>query len=221
MNLARCAAENGVKTIYISSEYVFDGCSGPFAENRKPNPLSVYGATKLAGEEMVCEVDPRSLIIRTTWLHGEDINRRNFVYQVYDRLARGEEMLVPMDQISTPTSTTMVVQRVLELLRSGQCGTYHVAGHHRLSKFEFARRIAQYCGLTEQLLQPILTADLHQSARRPLDAGLSSLYGETPDYQLERTLDYLDGDTDRRRYSEMQRDELAANARDGLEFKTV
>jgi dTDP-4-dehydrorhamnose reductase len=89
--------------VFYSTEYVFDGTDGPYAEDDPTNPLSAYGRSKLLGEARVLDADPSALVIRTTVVYGPDPNEKNFVAQLRRRLGGGEPMRVPADQVSSPT----------------------------------------------------------------------------------------------------------------------
>lgn len=169
---ARAAARCGAGFVYYSSEYVFDGASGPYAEDEPVHPVSVYGESKLAGEGAVREANPRAVVIRTTVVYGPEPQGKNFVYQLLRRLRAGERMRVPADQVSSPTYNADLAAASVELAERDLVGLVHVAGASILDRFAFARLACEVFGLDGRLLEPVATADLHQRARRPLCAGL-------------------------------------------------
>jgi dTDP-4-dehydrorhamnose reductase len=170
--LAAAARQRGARTVFFSTEYVFDGAAGPYRESDAARPLSVYGRTKLEGEEAVLEADPGALVVRTTVVWGPEANGRNFAHQLARRLRAGAPMAVPEDQISTPTYNDDLARATVALVDAGVAGVVHVAGAELLDRAAFARRLAAAMGLDPALVQPVPTAALGQRAARPLRAGL-------------------------------------------------
>ncbi len=170
--LARAVRAVGGRTVYFSTEYVFDGEGGPYAEGDRASPVSAYGASKLAGEEAVRSVDPAALIIRTTVVYGPETQGKNFAYQLATCMAGGRTMRVPVDQVSTPSYNRDLARATLDLAARGAQGIFHVAGMERLDRVAFARRLAAAAGLDARGIDPVTTAALGQAARRPLRAGL-------------------------------------------------
>ena len=172
--LARAAASFGAKVVYFSTSYVFDGREGPYSEDARPNPISVYGHAKLAGEHAVMDATAGSAIIaRTMGVYGEEARRKNFVYEVRDQLSAGRRMRVPADQIGNASYTGDLAEAVLRLLAGDATGIWNLAGPEPcLSRKEFALRIAHEYGLDGTLFDFVSTAELHQPAARPLQGGL-------------------------------------------------
>ncbi len=170
--LAAAEAAGAVPFVYFSTEYVFDGGSGPNREGDPPNPLSVYGATKLEAERALTARFPRALVVRTCGVFGPEAQGKNFVYQLRARLGRGERMRIPADQVSTPTYGLDLARACVDLVERGVAGIVHVAGPEALSRPAFAALACRALGLPESLLDPVPTAALGQRARRPLRAGL-------------------------------------------------
>jgi dTDP-4-dehydrorhamnose reductase len=171
---ARVAAKRGAGFVYYSTEYVFDGQAGPYAEDDPARPLSVYGESKLAGERAALEENPRTIVIRTTVVYGPEPQGKNFVYQLLRRLRAGERMRVPVDQVSSPTYNVDVAAASVQLAERGLSGIFNVAGTGVLGRHAFAQIACDVFGLDASLIDPVSTADLHQRARRPLSAGLRS-----------------------------------------------
>ena len=163
---------------FFSTEYVFDGgargpeSAGPYTEQRPTHALSVYGRSKLRGEQAVLRARPDALILRTTVVYGPDPARKNFLYFLHRELSAGKPIRVVTDQISTPTSNDDLASATLRLLKENQTGIFHVCGPDLLSRYDFAVRAARALALDPTLIQPITTASLHQRAPRPLAAGL-------------------------------------------------
>jgi len=170
--LAAAAAEHGARFIYFSTDYVFDGRNGPYAENSPKGPICAYGKSKWLGELAVQKAHPAALVIRTTGVYGPDPNGRNFLYSLRKGLAGTKPFRVPDDQISTPTYNPDLAAAVVALDESGAQGVFHVTGPDLVSRLEFARRAAGVMGLHTANLAGVSTAELEQAADRPLRAGL-------------------------------------------------
>ena len=163
--------------VYFSTEYVFDGTPaspGPYTEASPTHALSVYGRSKLLGEQQVAAARPDALILRTTVVYGADPARKNFLYFLHRELSAGRSVRIVDDQISTPTSNDDLAGATVTLLERGTTGVVHIAGPDLLSRYEFALRSARILALNERLIQPVSTASLAQPAPRPLVAGLDT-----------------------------------------------
>ncbi len=173
--VAEACARVSARLVHLSTEYVFDGRAGPYRESDAPNPLSVYGRTKLESERAVAASCERWAVARTTVLFGYAPGvRANFVLWLLGRLARGERTRVVADQIGSPTLADNLADMVLALAGDGGHGIYHTVGGSRLARSDFARLAATEFGLDADLIDPVATADLCQPAPRPLAAGLST-----------------------------------------------
>jgi dTDP-4-dehydrorhamnose reductase len=174
--LAGYARKRRLPFVYFSTDYVFDGFKenrGPYAEDATPNPLSVYGRTKWMGEREVLDAHPDALVVRTTVVYGPDDRQKNYLYSLMRNLSTSTPMRAPQDQISTPTYNRDLAQTTLGLVDEGASGVFHVAGPELMDRLEFAQRIAAALGLDVSLLQGVSTAELMQTAARPLWSGLS------------------------------------------------
>ncbi len=169
---ARAAAKRGSGFIYYSTEYVFDGVAGPYAEDDPVNPVSVYGRSKLEGEQAVRADNRQAIVIRTTVVYGPEPQGKNFVYQMLRRAQASEVMWVPADQRSSPTYNEDLAAASLALVERSFHGIVHVAGPEIMDRHAFALRVCQVFALDAALLTPVTTAELGQRARRPLNAGL-------------------------------------------------
>jgi len=175
--LAAYARRRGLPYVFFSTDYVFDGAKehpGPYAEDAPANPLSVYGRTKLEGEQRVLQAYPQALVLRTTWVYGADARRMNFLYSMMRNLNARQPMKVPQDQVSTPTYNRDLVRVALGLVEARAAGVFHVAGPELLGRLKFAQKVARGLGLDASLLEGVTTAELKQPAARPLDSGLST-----------------------------------------------
>ena len=175
--LAEYAERRGVPYVFFSTEYVFDGAAddpGPYAEEARTNPLSVYGKSKLDGERRVLAAHSAALVLRTTVVYGPDSKRMNYVCALIRNLQGGVKMRVPEDQVSTPTYNRDLIPAAMGLVAAGAKGVFHVSGPEVLGRMEFARIVAAELGLDAGLLEGVSTAELGQVAARPLAAGLAT-----------------------------------------------
>lgn len=173
-NIAVEANKYGSKLVYVSTDYVFDGKANiPYHEFSQTNPLSIYGQSKLAGEEMVRHLCNRFFILRTSWLYG--ISGNNFVKTIL-RIAQGKDQLTVVDdQIGCPTYSKDLAKFIIELMSTEAFGLYHVSNTGYCSWFEFACAILDLYGLKDKEVKPIKTAELNRPAPRPNYSGLTSL----------------------------------------------
>lgn len=164
-HLAMASRMIGARLVQISSDYVFDGGKGaPYLEDDAPNPLSVYGESKLAGE-MNAAVNPDHLIVRTQWLYG--LHGKNFVETMLRLGSERDELSVVDDQVGSPTWTVDLAHAVVTLLEKGCRGVYHAANEGYCSWNDFARAIFQEAGMAVTVTA-MTTEQLNRPARRPL-----------------------------------------------------
>lgn len=160
--------------IQISTDYIFDGLSGPYSPNDPPNPLSIYGWSKLGGELIARRHKGPWLIIRTTVLFSGANN--NFVAKVVKRLEQGEKVILYQPNlIGTPTYVPALGEEIIRLVKEEYTGVAHVAGRVHMTRLEFARLIACAFGFDPNDIEPVDTIDAsYQAAPRPYKAGLVS-----------------------------------------------
>jgi dTDP-4-dehydrorhamnose reductase len=164
-NVAEAAAHARAHLVYVSTDYVFDGtATRPYRETDDTNPVSVYGATKLAGER-ACP--PEATVVRTAWVAGA--HARNFVTTVLELARREGELRFVEDQRSSPTFTQDLAGALVSLARERQPGCFHVTNGGEASRFELARETVALAGGDPARVVPIATADLRPArpARRP------------------------------------------------------
>jgi dTDP-4-dehydrorhamnose reductase len=166
----RC--RGGTAFVYFSTDHVFDGRAGPYAEDAAPAPISVYGWSKLTGERGVLAANARALVVRTTGVYGPEPQGKNFVDRLRRVLSRGERVRVPRDQHTTPTYNVDLASWTIEHVASGASGIWHVTGPDVVDRFAFALMAAEAFGLDGSLIEPVATAALGQAAARPLRGGL-------------------------------------------------
>ena len=171
--LARACAARGIRVVYLSTEYVFDGTAGPYRETDRINPLGWYAKTKQAGEQAVIAADGSWAVARTTVVYGYAQHvRANFVLWLVGKLRARERVSIVDDQVGSPTLAENLADMVLALARSQEIGTFNTAGADVLSRLDFSRQVAATFGLDASLMDPTTTAALAQAAPRPLRAGL-------------------------------------------------
>ncbi|NVM20868.1 MAG: dTDP-4-dehydrorhamnose reductase [Desulfobacterales bacterium] len=165
--LALACKEFGSILCHFSTDYVFDGKNTrPYRPDDEPNPISVYGESKQAGEVFVQSILNRYYLIRTSSLYGK--NGNNFVYAIL-RLAKNNEPLrVVQDQITSPTWTVNLAQGVMQLIGSGKFGVYHLTDRTQggISWFEFAEEILKLKGLSTKI-EPTTSREFISPAKRP------------------------------------------------------
>ena len=188
-NVVRAVRGTHTTLVYISSDYVFDGTKGsPYVESDPTNPLSVYGRTKLAGEQATLEW-ARGISVRTSWLFSD--TGKNFVKTILavaaQKAAVGEPLRVVDDQVGSPTYAPHLASAIEEALRQGVgAGIYHMGGGGYCSWCELAREVVQLAGIDVEVL-PISTAELDRPAPRP---AFSALVTERP---IPRLPNWADG----------------------------
>jgi dTDP-4-dehydrorhamnose reductase len=170
--LAAVAADLGASIAQPSTDYVFDGEKAePYVESDQPNPLSVYGATKLAGESAVAVTNPRHFVVRTSWLFGA--TGANFVETML-RLGRDlGEVVVVRDQVGCPTYTGHLADALVRLVEGEDYGLHHVAGAGECSWFDFAVEIFKQAGVECRTLS-CSTEEFPRPARRPAHSVLAT-----------------------------------------------
>lgn len=171
-NLAAYCLEHGIDLVHFSTDYVFKGdAREPYGEDDRPEPLSAYGISKLAGELFVRAILPNHYIVRVSAVFGVGGCRAkgnlNFVELMLGRAATGDAIRVVEDQFVSPTYARDVADAVLTLVATRAYGTYHLTNAGACSWFEFAREIFRQAGV-EARLDPSRTDITGAGARRPL-----------------------------------------------------
>ena len=171
-NLAEACAENNAQFIHVSTDYVFDGENNlAYTEEDFTNPLGVYGASKLAGDELALEVNPCSVILRTSWVYSEF--GKNFVKTMLNLFATKEELNIVADQFGQPTNANDLAEAIMKIIKSEKItpGIFNFSNLGRISWFDFAEKIA---GLSEAKikLNAIETSQYPTPAKRPKNSVL-------------------------------------------------
>ena len=186
-HLARRAAEEGALLVHVSTDYVFGNrgaAGGPIGSHEAPDPASVYGRTKLAGERAVHEADPRHAVVRTSWLYSGDVlpGHKDFVSTML-RLARaGEGARVVADQVGTPTFAVDLARALWRLALGerpepapGRGLVLHAAGSGEMSWHGLAREVFAAAGADPGLVEPVATGQWPTRAARPAYSALRSV----------------------------------------------
>jgi dTDP-4-dehydrorhamnose reductase len=171
-NVAEAAARRDVPVVYVSTDYVFDGTKPtPYDEGDEPNPQSVYGRSKLAGER---ELHPGSTIVRTSWVCG--FHGPNMVKTILRLAAEHPTLSFVDDQRGHPTFAPDLAAVIRTLVVEQRPGLFHVTNQGAVSWYEFARAVLESAGLDADRVQPVSTADLQppRPAPRPANSVLDN-----------------------------------------------
>ena len=167
------SAKAQTRIIHISTDYVFDGTGKtPLKESDQTNPQSVYGKSKLAGEQILMKIKPESIIIRTAWLYSSFGN--NFVKTMIRLGKERDSINVVNDQIGTPTYAADLAKVILDIIiwseekNSFPAGIYHFSNEGICSWYDFALKIHELAGIPAGKLHPIPTSEYPTKARRPM-----------------------------------------------------
>lgn len=171
-NLAEACAENNAQFIHVSTDYVFDGENNlAYTEEDFTNPLGVYGASKLAGDELALEVNPCSVILRTSWVYSEF--GKNFVKTMLNLFATKEELSIVADQFGQPTNANDLAEAIMKIIKSEKItpGIFNFSNLGRISWFDFAEKIAELSDAKIKL-NAIETSQYPTPAKRPKNSVL-------------------------------------------------
>jgi dTDP-4-dehydrorhamnose reductase len=176
--LATSSRSCGARFITISTDFVFDGTKDGFYTQRDdPNPLSVYGQSKLRGERAAQAAYARTIVVRTGWIFG--LGGRNFLSTIIERAGRGEHLKAISDAYGTPTFAVDLAQRLRELARLDLPGVYHVTNSGAgVSYEEFARAALNVADCRKAELEVVSMNTLTRPAPRPRNSRLRCLLSE-------------------------------------------
>jgi dTDP-4-dehydrorhamnose reductase len=170
--LAQATERRGVPILHVSTDYVFDGEAGrPYHERDETGPQTVYGRSKLEGEEAVRRSNPRHFIVRTSWLYAAA--GRNFPLTMLG-LAGRSEVRVVNDQLGSPTFAPHLREGLVELIERASWGTYHLAGGGIASWHDLASRLYRELGIDTPVL-PVSTSEFPRPAKRPRCSALTTV----------------------------------------------
>lgn len=195
INLLSVAKQCGAKFVYISTDYVFDGKSGPYTESALVNPLSVYAKHKLEAEQLALKEIADTLVLRVTNVYGDEERGKNFTSRIIDQCKNKQKLVLklPYDQYASPANAWDIARAMFVLLSDSKSGIYHIGSTDYLNRVELAMRILKYFPQAEYDLIPMSTADLNQPAARPLLGGFVTLKFSTeyPTFMFSNVDDYL------------------------------
>ncbi len=167
------AEKVGAKTLFLSTDYIFDGEEGPYVEEDRPNPVTYYGRSKLAAENIVRGSKNEWIIIRTIVLYGYSVQGgHSFLTWLIGSLSEGKQVKIVNDQWSNATFVDDLSLGIKSLVDSDITGIFNIGGEEIITRYDFSRRIADYFGLNKSLIIPVATSELNLPADRPLRSGL-------------------------------------------------
>ncbi len=175
-NVALACEKIGIPLVYISTDYIFDGKKqGLYYPHEEPAPLSVYGASKAAGERIVCSLLQEFFIVRTSWMFG--FNGRNFVDTILQLASKQSVINVVADQFGSPTYVEDLATLLIDMIYTHKFGFYHAHNEGFCSWAEFAKEIINQAKLS-CYVNPVTSNEYPQEAERPKNCRLdqSSLY---------------------------------------------
>ena len=185
-NLLKIANKINARMVYISTDYVFDGVSGPYREDAPVAPLSIYARHKLEAEQMVLKEAINPLVLRVTNVYGNEIRGKNFVARIVDQCKNHQKLTLklPYDQYSSPCNAFDIARAMFVLLRDNKNGIYHIGSTDYMNRVELALRVLSYFPNAEYDLIPLDTKTLNQPANRPLLGGFvkNKFSNEYPDF---------------------------------------
>jgi len=177
-NIAMACGDLGARSVYYSTDYVFDGAKGkPYNESDRPNPLNVYAATKLLGEYYNLNYASKSLVLRVSGIYGRVPCRAkggNFITTMVKAAKDKPEVRVVDDERLSPTATAAIASKTLEILRTEATGLFHVVSEGECSWYEFARVIFSTLGLHTPL-RPASVKDFPSTVKRPTYSALENV----------------------------------------------
>ncbi len=171
--IAMVSASTSSHLTYVSTDYVFDGEKGFYTEENHPNPISYYGYTKLRGEAFVEEHAKGWCIARPSVIYGwGPAHKQNFATWLINNLSQEKELKILIDQYVSPTLNTNLAEMLLEIAERKITGILHTAGGTRVSRHEFALKLAEVFNLNMDLIKPVKMDEMSWRAKRPKDSSL-------------------------------------------------
>jgi dTDP-4-dehydrorhamnose reductase len=189
-NVAAVTAARGIPLVYISTNFVFDGeLDRPYTEFDQPNPISEYGASKLAGERAVSSLNPDHMIVRTGMVFDE--SGRNFVSSMLRLASEHPRLTVVDDQFGNPTYAADLAVGVLQLIEQSARGTFHLTNNGTVSWFTWATKIFEITGI-DIPVEPIPASEFKRDATPPSNGALDNLAAAALGIDLPNWLDALE-----------------------------
>lgn len=196
--LSNASKKINAHLVHISTDFIFDGESGPYSEDDIPNPLSYYGLSKLESEKVLLESSCKWTILRTIIVFGvaENLSKGNIVLWAREALARGEMLNIIDDQFRSPTLAEDLADACILAVKKQAYGIFNTSGKDIMSIYQIVERIAKYYGNSTEKLNKISTSTLNQKASRPSKTGFildksRRILGYNP-HSFEECLDIID-----------------------------
>ena len=168
LTLLANAEEHQAHFIFVSTDFVFDGESGPYDENSQANPVNFYGRTKLDAEDAVREYPFDWTIVRTVLIYGNNpTGRDNILTVVNKKLSAGENYSVVDDMVRTATFVEDLAKGIVSIIMKKKTGIYHLSGKDPVTPYQMARKVAEHLQLDISLIKKVSAADLDAAAKRP------------------------------------------------------
>jgi dTDP-4-dehydrorhamnose reductase len=171
--LAEAAKVVGAFFIQVSTDFIFDGSSGPYVEDDMPAPVNYYGVTKLKGEQVVMDSGCRWAIVRTVLVYGNThgATRSHLIHWVRDKVGKGERIKVVCDQVRTPTYAGDLAHGILLVADQKAEGIFHISGRDLMTPYDMALATCEALGLDATLMERVDASTFTQPAQRPLRTG--------------------------------------------------
>jgi dTDP-4-dehydrorhamnose reductase len=172
-NVIAASEKCGAHLIHLSTDFIFDGEDGPYDETASPNPISIYGQSKLDAENLVMAASCPWSIVRTVLVYGiaPGLSRSNIILWVKASLEQGKEIQVVDDQFRTPTLAEDLAAGCLLIAEKKATGIFNISGKDFLTPYEMAIQTADYFGLNKNLIKKASAATFSQAAKRPPRTG--------------------------------------------------
>lgn len=171
-NIALSAKKLDIPIVYISTDYVFGGGKRkPYDENDRPNPLSIYGQSKLAGEQEIKKITAKYYLARSAWLYGP--GGENFVLTILRLAHELDELKIVNDQKGSPTYTFDLAKGIKKLIGAKKFGTYHLTNSSSCTWYQFAKKILKIKRIKKRVV-PITSSELNRPAKRPVYSVLNN-----------------------------------------------
>ncbi|MDC8105672.1 dTDP-4-dehydrorhamnose reductase [Chryseobacterium sp. B21-037] len=166
-HLAQACSEHKTVLIHVSTDYVFDGETNLcYSEDDFTNPIGVYGASKLRGEELALEINPQTIILRTSWLYSEF--NKNFVKTMLNLFSQKDELGIVADQFGQPTNANDLAEAIMDIIKTSRknFGVFHFSNYPETTWYEFAKKIAELSESSVKL-NALTTEQYPTPAKRP------------------------------------------------------
>lgn len=181
-NIAKVAQQSGSKLVHISSDAIFSGSTGQYSEEDLPNPINIYGKTKLESEKNASKVS-NNLILRPSvifgWIPPNYIEKRdnsiktmNFALWILNKLNEKQNLSIVNDQFCTPTLADNLAENIIEMIKKDMKGIFHASGLSCINRLDFSKKLAKLFRYSNNFITPCSSEELKQIAKRPLHSCL-------------------------------------------------